>query len=544
MLDPGAILFVVILSPALAFFIAKALLRGYRDAVAQTMQQQGGVAPQPSGGRPDASAPIEALPRRLTGDPQALLKAVRRGRRRLARAHLAGGLAFAAVVAGSYLYGLGAGFPAAGFVYFSSIFAWPLVLTLTLLDQGKILAVGKPLLVYSAVFLAAYLATLLNGAHPGGIFLWLINLPVTLLPALFLTRGVRSVGALVLAITVTGTLGANALVGLVEGNERTAAGIGALLGWGAYAIAGFLILFGFGLFARSIGGPALQWTARLYDEKKLSDQSLAADSLWLFSGAVYGAFLMGLGTFWGLLGLVAFAVYKAVSSLLPPQAAQPAARPPQLLQLRTFAPGDRSERLHYSFSAQWRYIGSACMIGGPDLARTTLEPSGFLAYIAGRLAELFIESRAKLEQRVQQIDTAPDPDGRYRIQTLYCYDDTWQPAVQQLLARSDAVLMDLRGFTADNLGCRIEIQMLRDRMPLERVVFAVDSGTNTDDLRAILAEARARTAAGSPNAGQEAHEPRLVPLESETPREIAALLEAACAAAVGGVSLTPVRPSA
>lgn len=544
MLDPGAILFVVILSPVLAFGISKALLRSYRDAVALTMQQQGGVAPQPSASRPVAPGLIEAQRSRLTGDPEALLQALRRNRSRNTRAQVFGGLAFASVMAAAYLFALGEGAPTAGFVFLGSIFAWPLVLTLALLDQGRVLTLGKPLLVYFAVFLAAYLATLNRGAHPGGIVLWLINLPVTLLPALFLTRAVRSIGALVLALTVTGTLGANALIGLVEGHERTAAGIGALWGWGAYAIAAFLILFGFGFFARSVGGPALQWTARLYDQKKLSDQSLAADSLWLFSGAVYGAFLMGLGTFWGLLGLVAFAAYKAVSSLLSSQAAPPAGRPPQLLQLRTFARGDRSERLHYSFSSQWRYAGPACMIGGPDLARTTLEPSGFLAYIAGRLAELFIENLAKLEQRVQQLDATPDPDGRYRIQTLYCYDDTWQEAVQRLLAQSDAVLMDLRGFTADNLGCMIEIQMLQDRMPLERVVFAVDSTTHANDLRTILAEARARMAAGSPNTRPAQHEPRLMQLESETPREIAALLEAASAAATGTAAPKPARPSA
>jgi hypothetical protein len=85
------------------------------------------------------------------------------------------------------------------------------------------------------------------------------------------------------------------------------------------------------------------------------------------------------------------------------------------------------------------------MIGGPDLAVVNVEPDEFLRFVSGDLGEMFIDTPAGLQGRVETLRVRPDPDGRHRVDELFCYDDTWRLTVVALLERSHAVLMDLRG---------------------------------------------------------------------------------------------------
>jgi hypothetical protein len=52
----------------------------------------------------------------------------------------------------------------------------------------------------------------------------------------------------------------------------------------------------------------------------------------------------------------------------------------------------------------------------------------------------------EISQRLGRLDFRPDPDGRYRVNEVYCRDDTWRPALEALLESCDTVLMDLRTF--------------------------------------------------------------------------------------------------
>ena len=45
------------------------------------------------------------------------------------------------------------------------------------------------------------------------------------------------------------------------------------------------------------------------------------------------------------------------------------------------------------------------------------------------------------------------------------YNDTWRSAVGRLMETSDLVVMDLRGFSAKNQGCIVELQSLIDLVP-------------------------------------------------------------------------------
>ena len=54
----------------------------------------------------------------------------------------------------------------------------------------------------------------------------------------------------------------------------------------------------------------------------------------------------------------------------------------------------------------------------------------------------------------------------------------------ELIARADAVVMDLRGFTAQRRGCEFELGELQTRCSPGRVVLVVDASTD----RALLAQ--------------------------------------------------------
>jgi hypothetical protein len=201
----------------------------------------------------------------------------------------------------------------------------------------------------------------------------------------------------------------------------------------------------------------------LYRQKRLSDQSLTIDALWLLFGVAQTFTLVFEGWVWIFTGLVAFASYKLVTlagfALLRRQVLNEI-NAPMLLLLRVFALGRRSERFFDAFSKLWRQSGSISLIAGPDLITTVVEPHEFLDFISGRLSRQFMQGEADLERRITDLDRKPDPDGRYRVNEFFCRADTWQMTMCRLVKESNAVLMDLRSFSPINQGCFYELEQL------------------------------------------------------------------------------------
>jgi hypothetical protein len=131
------------------------------------------------------------------------------------------------------------------------------------------------------------------------------------------------------------------------------------------------------------------------------------------------------------------------------------------------------------------------MIAGIDLISRTVEPHEFLDFVSGKLSRRFIDSEAALDRRISERDVAPDRDLRFRVNEFFCYDDTWKMVLSRLVHESDAVLMDLRGFSSRNAGCVFELRELARMISLERVVFVTDASTDEALLAATLAGGRA-----------------------------------------------------
>jgi hypothetical protein len=162
--------------------------------------------------------------------------------------------------------------------------------------------------------------------------------------------------------------------------------------------------------------------------------------------------------------------------LTPPP--DPRGGPPTLLVLRVFQRDAAVERLFDQVVERWRLTGNTVLIAGTDLVSRTLDPDDLFAFLNGRLAQRFIASEAEIPRRLAELDLRPDPDGRYRVNESYCFDTTWQAALRALVAASDVVLMDLRGFHAGNRGCRFELDVLAGAAHLRHVVLLFDAATD------------------------------------------------------------------
>lgn len=256
---------------------------------------------------------------------------------------------------------------------------------------------------------------------------------------------------------------------------------------------------GFVLLALPTGWVAwrcLAATARAYETKRVADSEVLVNVWWvMFVSAFWIDYVNVHPWSWpplliALVVCVAFAVlYRlTIRRWLPPS--RPAGR--TLLLLRVFADVSRTERLFDRVAGRWRWLGPVTAIAAPDVAARTVDPSDFLEFATGRLDARFVKSADDLDERLQHLDWAPDPDGRYRVSELCCRADTWRAAVVSLMDRADVVVMDLRDFSTKRAGCAFELQQLGQRIDADRLVLAVDVTTDREFLALNLACGGAR----------------------------------------------------
>ena len=235
---------------------------------------------------------------------------------------------------------------------------------------------------------------------------------------------------------------------------------------------------------------ALRAVARAFDTKRIADSELLSNVWWVMFVAVFAIEnLNARGWSWQLLGLATVSwVSFAVMYRFLLHWALPVPRPERrtLLLLRVFGDASRTERLFDRVAARWRWLGPVTMIAAPDVVARTVDPGDFLEFATGRLQARFVKTAGDLDSRLATLDDAPDPDGRFRVNELCCQADTWRATVVGLIDRADAVLMDLREFSAKRAGCAFELQQLGQRLEAGRLVLTVDDTTDRDFLLANL----------------------------------------------------------
>ncbi len=248
----------------------------------------------------------------------------------------------------------------------------------------------------------------------------------------------------------------------------------------------------YGLFLlMSLPVGLLAWTllrglAGRFERKRFSDVQLVVDCWWAIVAAEQAALLsnkLGLGAIAG--AVAAFAAYRIIVALALRLRSRDGIGK-RLLLLRVFGYQSRTESLFDRLAQAWRFHGPVQLIAGVDLASRTADPGDMLKLLSGALHTQYVASVADLGTRMARLDYERDPDGRFRVNDVYCHDDTWRSAVQALLDSSDCVLMDVRSFSQQNQGCVFELEQLLLRLPTESIVFVVDKSTDLRLLGATL----------------------------------------------------------
>lgn len=238
---------------------------------------------------------------------------------------------------------------------------------------------------------------------------------------------------------------------------------------------------------------ALQAIARAYEHKLFSEAQFQVSVWWL---AVW-AMVLFVETMLrpelvverrlvsGLLAATLAAL--AVGALLTRLFVRPLRTQRRLLVLRVFSHQAGRETLLEDLEYGWRFIGPIVLIGAPDFVGRTIDPAGAVRFLLRlRFGDEFIEDERQLNRRLIGMDILPDPDGRYRVNELLCRNNTWQDAVQLLLASSEAILVDLREYSAARSGTTAELKMLRAHGALGRTVLLVGPATPMQDVARAL----------------------------------------------------------
>jgi hypothetical protein len=544
----GVLPFVFLVGAAIAYPLSLFLLKRYRAAVLRMMAASGGAAPvagdepERAGGAAAGRLEIQVIDESSTPSPGEAVTAMheRMGRRLRAnvRAYAAGGLVYAVVMATAQLLADEL-FSPLRLVVMVYIYSWPTVIAINLiLPSTRRVRVATFGGYFAGLFLLSVVAVSVSTdlAIFGLFIAWgLFSLPATILVLAFLHRRVRAVGVMVLAFTVLALVGANVALEIVGSDAsllRAAAGAGFAVGLGAAGTFVTIIIAGALIFG-VIAWFANRWIKRGYLNKRLNDQSLVLDSMWLVFAMIQSIGLAFSGMVWYLAGMAAFLAYKLTVMASLKARSSPAgaeARPVNLLFLRVFSHGRLREAVFDSVSSRWRYAGSIQMIAGPDLATTTVEPNEFLEYLSGRISLAFISSPATLDKKMGELDRAPDFDGRYRVNDFFCYDNTWRSVLSRLVRESDAVLVDARGFSPGNAGLIFELKALVNLIALDRVVLLADRSTDNSLLDRTLQDAWAGLASDSPNRGATDVKLKICMLEPERSGEGPQVLQALCSA--------------
>lgn len=513
---------VAILDAAVISWIA---LGWYRRSVRRLMWQRGApssaaAAVEPTPGPPSASThpassePLTvALFDRQDGPPSDRSPHGETGWRRLSIAYGIGA-ALHSVVATSFFLGFDTSLPVVAWFVQWYVFAWPIVPTLAavlVLNRKEVIRLAIGYVAAGAIATAAVtlagqtLRGSFNDAPLTNVFwfivslAWAAALPLALM---FLTgwRRIRAVTPVALAATLVFgfalVLFREALTEAFnfESVQSSLLGLSALTSTNVMYYGVFMILV---LPVGWVAWRLLQLLASGFEQKRFSDVQLVVDCWWLIVTA--DELVTHFSTAYGLggiaIGVLAFAVYRisvALALAWQPGPEREHESNKRLLLLRVFGYQARTETLFDRVAQQWRFHGPVQLIAGVDLAMRLVDPGDMLAFVGGQLDERYVRSMDDVRRRVGELDMGRDPDGRFRVNEVYCHTDNWQSTLQALLRTTDIVLMDLRSFSSANSGCVFELEQLVSRLAPERIVFVYDQTTDLRLLGNCLADGWAR----------------------------------------------------
>ncbi|MBL0208858.1 MAG: hypothetical protein IPP84_13215 [Propionivibrio sp.] len=491
MLPSGAVFFILISAVLLAAILAWVVAALYRRGMLALMR--GGSTPASAVPIAASVTPPDAHPIPQASAGRAKLAANRQATIRLMLVLSGISLLIAltqSLLALLFVYGEGE-LRLSRVLLLGAVYAWPMVLAWGLARCWSWLRVLGGIGAYMAAMLMLVMARSTEAQTLASVSSWLgsqVAIPMTIALLIGASGRIRAVAPYLLPPTLLLT-GSSVLTLqiMAQGSPDPAPWVMGLVHiLGAYPT---LFLFAIGPWL-ILSWPVFilgKWLASAYRAKRFSDLIYLIATYWfliLFASALTAMESVGWLAFVELLALL----WLPLVLLCLRNALKPPPGPPTLLVLRVFQRDAQVERLFDQVIERWRLTGNTVLIAGTDLLSRTLDPDDLFIYLNGALAERFIARPDQVNERLNGFDWLPDPDGRYRINECYCFDSTWQIALNILVARADVVLMDLRGFHAENHGCRYELGVLARDSHLHRVVLLYDRVTDRAEAQSEIDE--------------------------------------------------------
>ena len=522
---PGLLAGILIVATLAAIPLSYLVSRRYTAAVARSMRQ-GQEASQEHQALSAPAAPpplqienVSTSDGKIADSATELLASLYRPSRSLARIYLLAGIVYALVAAMILLPANDIPYSVLRIIAVSFVFLWPTVpmVVHVAVARRSLKIVGPILFLAMALLIGVAIG---DGMATGIFYFWaVLMVPPTLMQFAISHRQIRNIGPFVTALLAVLLVGLYCTLNLILM-------VGISANWFV------MLLFVVGIAATVFLAVRLvHWVARAYRAKHLSDQMLLIDVWWMIYSLWFCVSLANTAGAWGIvLGLIPFAVARVtlIIAMRGKRAEALNRRPTTLLLLRVFGFKKRSQRLLQDLGHLWRYVGSIQLIAAPDVAQSALEPHELLDYASGRLSRAFIKDEHELNQRLSEIDKAPDPDGRFRVNELFCYENNWKQALQRLASSNDVVLMDLRGFSPESHGCIFEIGQLINIVPTSRFYLVTDESTNWPFLEQVLHSSWQRMEAASPNRSPGEGKLRVHQILDESPDEIQRLISSLC----------------
>src|SRR5437867_117106 len=324
----GIGMFVLISAPLLAWLASILLLKLYRRSVVRSMRlHPAGDEPAPA--EPGSGTPPAALEIKVTEpssempidhEARSLFAHATRDPWRAAMAYAAGGFCYSLILAASLLMSSGTPILPFRLLVLTWAYFWPAVLILNLVAAVRPRVTAIVVGLYGVIYFAlGFFAIRISPAFSFGqlIKLWLL---MALIPSLlflgFIHRRIRAVGPVVLAFMLLAIAGPNIVLSVASGDAvlLKIARIGTAFGLGATGIFVGLNLIGVAV-AGVVGWIFLRWIGHLYERRRISDQSIMLDSIWIFFAFVQSLDLLLEDGKWIFVTAGGFLVYKIVTSV-------------------------------------------------------------------------------------------------------------------------------------------------------------------------------------------------------------------------------------
>jgi hypothetical protein len=167
--------------------------------------------------------------------------------------------------------------------------------------------------------------------------------------------------------------------------------------------------------------------------------------------------------------------------------------------LRVFGRAEERDDLLDALGDTWCRVGAVDLFAYSDVASRTLGSSMLEAFLLRRSDDQFLKTEAEVDAQLDHPRSEIEGDARYPVNSVYSYGVVWQHAFVRLAGQSAAVLMDMRGFTAERKSSAWELAYLVQHTALRRIVLLVDDHTDHQALEQVARAAWPPLPPESPN---------------------------------------------